>query len=300
MLEAGLIVSRFAHYMAVCAVFGIALFPFYNPSGGAAESAAPLIRWQRQALVWGACAALVTCLAWLAFTTANMSDDMSAAVDPAALEAVAHSTKFGHLWMVRLTLGLAMVVVAAFGLVKTVPSSRGVGVLMLSAALLATLAGTGHAQENEGLSAVVHVVADAAHLLAAGAWLGGLIVLAFLLRTPLPEADVALQRFSGMGSIAVAVLVASGLANAWFLVGSWSHLANTTYGQLLLLKISLFVGMLCLAAANRFWLVPSLARKRPQSLIRLRRHVLWEQILGALVLVIVSVIGTIEPAIAQS
>jgi putative copper export protein len=35
------------------------------------------------------------------------------------------------------------------------------------------LAGVGHTQGHEGVTAIVHVTADAVHLLAAGAWLGG-------------------------------------------------------------------------------------------------------------------------------
>lgn len=127
-------------------------------------------------------------------------------------------------------------------------------------------------------------------------------MLGFLLNNSLPGIDVVLQRFSGMGYIAVAVLLATGLANAWFLVGSVSGLTTTTYGQLLVLKLCLFIGMLILATVNRFWLVPTLInddRNSSPSIMRLRRNVLGEQVLGALVLLIVSILGTIEPAISQ-
>jgi copper resistance protein D len=81
-----------------------------------------------------------------------------------------------------------------------------------------------------------------------------------------------------------------------------SGLTTTTYGQLLILKLCLFVGMLILATVNRFWLVPTLInadRNSSPSIMRLRRNVLGEQVLGALVLLIVSILGTIEPAIRQ-
>jgi putative copper resistance protein D len=106
-----------------------------------------------------------------------------------------------------------------------------------------------------------------------------------------------------MGYIAVAVLVGSGLVNSWFLVGSLSRLTETPYGQLLIMKLCLFAGMVVLAAWNRFWLVPSLVRAREVGsqhacLGRLRRHVLGEQVLGSLILLIVSVLGTLHPAIS--
>jgi putative copper resistance protein D len=158
---------------------------------------------------------------------------------------------------------------------------------------------------------LVHVGSDAAHLLAAGAWLGGLVPLGFILLDysrgqgePIDNVDRILLRFSSMGYAAVATLVASGLINSWFLVGAVSSLLTTLYGQILLAKLGLFGAMLALAAANRFWLVPRMIETRAGAsrdpsvwLGRLRYHVLGEQFLGLLVLLAVSVLGTMRPAI---
>jgi putative copper resistance protein D len=64
--------------------------------------------------------------------------------------------------------------------------------------------------------------------------------------------------------------------------------------------------MLALAAANRFWLVPRMIETRAGAsgepakwLGRLRYHVLGEQILGLMILLAVSVLGTMRPAIGQ-
>ena len=182
---------------------------------------------------------------------------------------------------------------------------------LLAALLFVSLAGTGHAQIEDGWAGVMHVVADAAHLLAAGAWLGGLIPLALILHRDLgtdlnigpKDMDRILMRFSGMGYVAVATLIGSGLVNSWFLVGSLSGLLNTPYGQILLGKLALFGGMLALAVANRFWLVPSMSVLRTGTAgelaiwsTRLRRHVLGEQFLGYAVLLAVSILGTMQPA----
>jgi putative copper resistance protein D len=158
------------------------------------------------------------------------------------------------------------------------------------------------------------VTADAAHLLAAGAWLGGLLPLGFILMRYRLETEMAraadldevLLRFSGMGYIAVATLIGSGLLNGWFLVGNVSDLFATSYGQLLSVKVVLFAGMLALAVSNRFWIVPSLTKAPADDpngstawTARLRNHVLGEQCLGLTVLLIVSVLGTMRPAIGQ-
>jgi len=182
-------------------------------------------------------------------------------------------------------------------------------------ALLASLAGVGHSQIEEGVAGVIHLTSDAAHLLAAGAWLGGLLPLGYVLllhdrergrsarRSGLNE---ILLRFSGMGYVAVATLIGSGLINGWFLIGNFSSLFATPYGQLLIVKLVLFAGMLALAVSNRFWIVSSLTKARADDpngstawTARLRNHVLGEQFLGWMVLLIVSVLGTMRPAIGQ-
>jgi putative copper resistance protein D len=109
-----------------------------------------------------------------------------------------------------------------------------------------------------------------------------------------------------MGYAAVATLVGTGLVNGWLLVGSVSGLFQTSYGRILLGKLVFFAGMLALATANRFWLVPGMEAARAAGpggremwRSRLRTHVLGEQALGLLVLLSVSVLGTIRPAIGQ-
>src|SRR5258708_6171173 len=109
-----------------------------------------------------------------------------------------------------------------------------------------------------------------------------------------------------MGYVAVTTLIGSGLANSWFLIGNISGLFATPYGQLLIMKLGLFAGMLALAVSNRFWIVPSLTKARTDDpngstvwTARLRNHVLGEQFLGFMVLLVVSVLGILQPAIGQ-
>jgi putative copper resistance protein D len=173
---------------------------------------------------------------------------------------------------------------------------------LLTALLLLSLAGTGHAQTGTGQTKWLQSGADAIHLLAAGAWLGGLVPLAIVARWGShDQATQALTRFSGMGYAAVAALLATGLLNAWFLVGTVGGLVDTNYGRLLSLKILIFASMVALAGLNRFRLVPRLAQgqggDRP-SLLRLRSHILAEQTLGFAVILIVSFLGTMAPPVS--
>ncbi|UGV24648.1 copper resistance protein CopD [Rhodopseudomonas boonkerdii] len=310
MIEFGLVLSRFLHYIATTSLAGAAFFPLYAYAGTEPER---LARWRGRVLAWSAVLALAAGLGWFAFAVANMSGALTDVADTEVVGAVVRETGFGAVWTARTAIAVLLV-----GLTLLLPSRTSVGrdllTSFLAAGLLASLAGAGHAQMEEGWPGALHVAADAAHLLAAGAWLGGLIPLGFILlgydgrRTDGAALDVdgVLMRFSGMGYIAVATLVGTGLVNSWFLVGSVSSLLASAYGWILIVKLACFAGMLGLAAANRFWLVPALeaaGRKAPpESAVwkrKLRIHVLSEQVLGLFVLLCVSIIGTIRPAIGQ-
>jgi putative copper resistance protein D len=223
-------------------------------------------------------------------------------------------TTFGWVWTGRMLLAIIFLGVVSRRFASTAAPQPDWIKPFLTAALLASLAGVGHSQIEEGVAGVIHATSDAAHLLAAGAWLGGLLPLGFILvhygretdTARATDLDVILLRFSGMGYVAVATLVGSGLVNGWFLIGSVSSLFATPYGQLLLVKLVLFAGMLALAVSNRFWIVPSLTKARTDDrnastawTARLRHHVLGEQFLGLMVLLIVSILGTMRPAIGQ-
>lgn len=309
MLETGLILSRFLHFIAVLTLFGAALFPLYIFRGrldAFTPAEVKLMTWLRWLLFAAVVLALASGLGWFLFTAGSMAGDASQMASPAVMRSMMVDMDFGPLWAVR----LGVTLVLAIFLLRW-PSRPSLWLVpTLAAMTLATLAGTGHARVTEGWQGTLHIISDAAHLLAAGLWLGGLwplgfVVAASLKRTMDAKIDQAiaevLHRFSGVATITVAVLVASGLVNSWFLVGSPVVLLSSTYGLLLTAKLALFVLMALLATANRFWLTPRLTAS-PSSdelLKRLRWHILAEQGLGLVVLALVSVLGTLEPLIGD-
>src|SRR5262249_23755702 len=133
--------------------------------------------------------------------------------------------------------------------------------------LVAGLAWTGHAASTTGNLGYLHLTADVLHLCAAAAWIGGLLSLVLLLGCGRRPGDLAwaplefdaVSRVSLVGIASVATLIASGFVNAWILVGSVRGLVMTSYGWLLLSKLSVFVVMVAFAAVNRFRLTPLLA-----------------------------------------
>ena len=141
------------------------------------------------------------------------------------------------------------------------------------------------------------------HVVAAAVWLGALLGFVLLLRAAqerdqLIELHAALERFSAIGVPLVLVLMLSGLANSWFLVG-WDRL-NTLpaapYGRLLLAKIAAFALMLVLAVHNRYRLTPALAARLDAPTVgRLRRNIGLEAAFGILALALVAWFGTLAP-----
>jgi putative copper resistance protein D len=305
MIEFAVVTGRFFHYSATLLLFGLALFPVYTYSGFGACSRDSTSQWLRQSAKWVAWIALVSALLIFGFVTANMTGTFSSLMDRSSLWAVLADTSFGRMSVFRIALIFIIVIVAT-----TTAKTPNWTFIWLSALFLATLAGVGHTQVEERFSYAVHVIADGIHLLAGGAWLGGLVALGYIVSRSVlshstsatKEAEDAAINFSGVGYAAVAALIGSGIINSWFLVGSIDHLFGTNYGRLLLAKLCLFAGMLLLAAANRFWIVPGVSARASsggsrEMLQKLRRHVLAEQALGVIVLLAVSILGTMQPGI---
>jgi putative copper export protein/mono/diheme cytochrome c family protein len=179
---------------------------------------------------------------------------------------VALHTRFGTVLLARLALLVTATVLVATG--RTVAWYFG---LLLTAAALVLQGLIGHAGATGGVTGDGLVLSESLHLLAAGLWLGALLPL-FLCLLALPPARSApvCERFSPVGLACVLVLAATGLAQGLELIGSLPALFGTRYGQIAVLKITLFLVALGLAAMNRLWLTDRLADGRPAA----RRHLL--------------------------
>ncbi|WP_016906081.1 copper resistance CopC/CopD family protein [Streptomyces xiaopingdaonensis] len=125
----------------------------------------------------------------------------------------------------------------------------GGGVLAIG--LAAGWAAAEHA--STGIQTAVAIPVDVLHLLAAGLWLGGLFCVFVLLRGVSAVPREAVHRFSGLASVSVAVLAATGVYQAWRQVGSFDALFGTAYGQLLLVKTALVALLVCVGWISRRW-----------------------------------------------
>jgi copper transport protein len=105
----------------------------------------------------------------------------------------------------------------------------------------------------------LNLLAQWAHLLMVGVWIGGLAWLLAGIRAE-RGGTAAVLRFSRLATWSLAAVVATGLVRAVQELGGWQRLLSTSFGRTLDIKLGLFAGLLALGAMNRFRLVPALAR----------------------------------------
>lgn len=299
---ASLVATRAVHFAATAIMAGNILFrtvvtePVLYPEA----TLAAVFRSQTQRL---SCISLAVALIsggiWLLLQSAAMSGlQLEDALTADVLSTVVYETQFGQVMIVRV--GLAILVAACLASDHVTIAQR-LG-LAASLAFTASLAWTGHSAATIGAMGYLHLVADALHLIAAAAWVGGLVPLILLLAAAngdnaKPFVRDAVERFSTVGIISVTALMLSGLINAVILVGSVTALFATSYGQLLLLKLALFAVMLAFAAINRLLLTPRLAQPGAGGLRGLTRNSSIELALGLAIFAVVGLLGTLHPAI---
>ncbi len=290
-----IVLARAFHIAATALAAGTVCFMVLvaEPAFGTASKAAGLATLRRRCslMIWIALAATVLSgVVWLALLAADIYGAPIVAVClHGGLWPVLTATRFGAVWTARLAVALLL----ALSLVW--PATRYVQ-LALAGVLLAGLAFIGHAGATPGTAGNLHLASDIIHLMAAGAWIGGLPALAMLLMaTPRARGTLARAagRFSMLGIICVGALAASGLVNSWNLLGAPSDLIDSGYGRLLLLKLGLFAAMLGIASVNRFHLTPRL--KATGARRALARNSLAETGLGLGVLLMVGALGTMPP-----
>lgn len=285
-MDDALVFCRFLHLSLTLTLFGVALFRAVLRRQEPAVLAAldgHVLAGQRIA----AALALLGGLAWLGLVAASMAGDWSAALDGPTLRLVLGQTFFGQVWAWHLLANVALLVALCLPLSVDNPLR-----VLLAGAVLASLAPVGHGAMLDGWAGVGLMLNQALHLLCAGAWLGGLLLLAALLyRAPDSTHGEALRRFSGVGYLLVVGVAASGLVNVWALVGQWPDPRTSTFGLVLTIKLLLVAGMLALALLNRVALA-----FREKRLLALRRSVVLEWACGVAAVAVVSLLGTLSPA----
>ena len=185
-------------------------------------------------------------------------------------------TPWGRGWLWQLVASLLALIAAWARLLApafTMPARIAAPVLAMTAPL------TGHAQAS-----ATYLALQAAHVLAAGLWLGALAALVVAERRGLLALRLAevVKRFSPMALASATLLAATGAATATGYVASWRALVETGYGLTLSLKLLVVAGVALVGAINWRRVAPQL--DRPEGQRTFRRTGVIELALGALVL----------------
>lgn len=229
--------------------------------------------------------ALAASLAWLEVQAITMTELPPGAALLASGDLVAH-TQFGRAWALA-TLAMAACAVLAFAARhRPLPLRR----LALALALAATAhAAAGHAGAY-GFDWLL--AATALHVLATGAWAGGVLAAAVVLRDPMkaPEGRRTAERLSTLATAALAVVVATGIACAWHgLGGSVLPLhpsSGSPWGLVLDAKLALVAIAVALGGFNRLAVMPALPGAWPRfaRVLRVEAVVLLAALVAAALL----------------
>lgn len=316
----GLVVTRWLHWAVCILLTSSQLFRVYLLPRKEVTEERKVELWRNKLLsglnrfdcaAWAV--ALLSLLAWFAVTSWSMvGPDES--MDISLLSTIAAQTQVGRVSIARLVI-LVLAGVCLFVLRRSNGADKGrllrltaMGLLLLNLMMLALV---GHASAALGPASGLRLAVDAVHLATASVWPGGLVLFALLLRSAIaePASDLrvltarATRRFSACSVVAVAVLAITGLATSFFFIHDSSDLWKTTYGQLITAKVLVFGGMMGFGAQNLLVLkqrveLEAHQEKAGREMVAVRalfRNVVCEVGLGALIILIVAVLGITEP-----
>ncbi|MGU7773835.1 copper resistance D family protein [Burkholderia sp. MR1-5-21] len=179
-----------------------------------------------------------------------------------AVRSMLVETGFGHAWLVGAGLMLCVVILSLIQTGKSIRFPLGIGLALAGVALARS--NGGHPVDAGLFSLPVWV--DWIHLLAVSAWVGLVLVTAYVVAPRIFDAPYSehvnsaayIQSLSDGATLALVVLFATGAYNGWRGVRSPDDLLESGYGKILLLKFALVFVAAALGGHNRFFEMPRL------------------------------------------
>lgn len=284
---------RYSSYLAIMAVVGILITSVYVWEGAGSH---PLLRSiLSRSLVATAALAFGQLLVVASDVSGKSPWTSFGSIDAAT------TTDAGMAFAIRVVLALSMwVILFRYHHVHrevfwTAVSIPGVG-------LLVTWAFAGHSRSMRWPT--LGVATDVAHHTAAAAWIAGLAVVGWVL-IPKEAPDIvvpAVRHFSNLAAASVAVLVVTGLAQSWRLIGNPANLLDTRHGKYLALKILTLALMLGVANVNRRRVQNRLndANTFSRQIGPLRQAIVAEFAIGLVIIAITAAMVVSPPAETQS
>jgi putative copper resistance protein D len=269
MILAGIALARGLYFIATMLLFGSAMF------GVLLKSRLPVIPPPDLPRRWTLPLALTAGSVWFLLAAAQMAGEMS----QSAILQTATATLFGQVFLAR--------ALALLGLVFVLRHDKAVALLAATALVLPAVTSHAAASSPAGFAAI-GMALDAAHLLTAGFWIGGLAVLAVLFARKERNIALALTLFSDWALPAVLLLVMTGLINAASIILGGGA-PGAPYLGVLSAKLALVLIMLALAVANRF--------KLEAQDKAIARNAGLELGLGVIVVLLAGALGQLPPTL---
>lgn len=251
-----IVLSKIVFYVGFACIAGYTFFKqVFEQSESHNNLAIANLKWIRGSIV---IALLANGLWFFASTGAMAEEGIQGAFDPDIID-IMWDSPIGDGTLLR-TIGLMIAILALISPFKlkseVLNNYLKQGILVSSLFLLAyTFTLIGHVSELGVFEKVLLMI----HVLVMAWWFGAL----FPLKQACHEQDYdqlysLMDKFGRQASISVSLLLVAGLWLAFQLVGTLAALFSSSYGQTLLLKLTLVVSILGIAAKHKLKLVPQL------------------------------------------
>lgn len=208
------------------------------------------------------------------------------------LRAILLEMGWGRAWIAQTVATLGVLISAAIKTDDRLDSWFSAAPLAVIAAAMPAF--SGHAAAVQQM-AIVPIVDDAVHVIAASAWLGTLAVLLFAALPVVFRAELGFVKaaalvniFSPVALVMASVTMFTGTLNAFIQIEAFSDLWNTTYGRVLAIKLGLVIITATIGAYNWKVVKPRLGTEAATA--HIKRSAMSEVMVGALIILITALL----------
>ncbi|MBX3302921.1 MAG: CopD family protein [Nitrospira sp.] len=271
-----------------------------------ATSGHPWMGRLKRTFPWLAILLLIGLIGVLATTIAQATGVSENAWSPLAWSDFLQKTRVGFIWILRAASALVVLAIALY--IRTAPSTQWRYILCASVAALTIALGSLASHSAAEEEALLATLSYALHLIAASVWFGGLpgVVLAassvsVKIGSPDERAHMSavVSRFSALALPMMIAIVTSGVIVADRMIDTnYAGLVATTYGWLLITKLTLLVIILAIASRAKSVWVPSLKQDSKTAAAggqKLRTWITVEFVLAVILVIVATLLANAVP-----
>jgi copper transport protein len=210
-------------------------------------------------------------------------------------------TGFGTTWLVRMILTIILLALWFWSERRSsINNTQQFLILGFSLALISTTTMFGH---GAAIMSEPSIVLDFVHNLLASVWIGGVIYAVFVMIPSFSKLEsdnkekfslLVLPKISSVIIISIGILIITGPTLLWFLESNVELLYDSTYGKLILIKITLGSIMIAIGSYNQFRIQKTALKTIESGRIfvydKFRRSLKIESVVGIILLGVVAML----------